>query len=373
MNRSPALFCYSRHRALAAQFAIAPPLGAIAPLGGGLINDTFSLEAGGQRYVLQRINGTVFPDPAQIMANLRMLAAHLVELAARGESVPRLPALIATRDGADTVRDGDGSVWRLLEFIPDAVTLPRLATLTQARAVGALLGRFHRAVASLPIARLGDSLPGFHATPAYLARLETVVTHADCRTPAIRAALAFVRARQTLAEVLDRAWRSGRIVRRITHGDPKLDNILFTRDGRQALALIDLDTVQPGLIQHDLGDCLRSCCQRSAPDGTGARFARSLCAGILTGYAGEMRALLTVADIALFYDAIRLLPFELGIRFLADHLEGDRYFRVAAQGENLRRAEAQFALVADIERQESALRALIARCFPSADLTSSPA
>ena len=352
-------------RAIAARFAIDCAPGTIEPLGRGLINDTFSLEAGGRRYVLQRINGAVFPDPERIMANLRVLGEHL---AGQVETGLRLPELIATRDGASSLRDADGDCWRLMEFIPDAVTLERITHDAQAREVGAALGRFHRLTESLPCERLGFSLPDFHATPVYLERLLTLAEQAGTalQDPDISAALDFVATRHGLASVLDEALRDGRLRLRVTHGDPKLDNILFAADDGRAIALIDLDTVQPGLIQHDLGDCLRSCCNRGgerADGGSAVRFDLTLCAAILDGYAQEMRGLLNPADIVLLYDAIRLLPFELGLRFLTDHLAGDRYFRVSERGENLRKAGIQFALVADIERQEAAIRAQIAAKF----------
>ncbi|MBK5966959.1 aminoglycoside phosphotransferase [Thiocystis minor] len=366
MCQPPATSDPANRRDIAARFAIAHPLGAIAPLGRGLINDTFSLDAGGQRYVLQRINGAVFPAPERIMSNLRVLGAHLADLADTGL---RLPSLIATREGGDSLRDADGSLWRLMEFIPDAVTLARIENDAQAREVGAVLGRFHRLVASLPIERLALSLPGFHATPEYLKRFLAVAEQSPGQgNKNMRDCLDFVLSRQGLADVLEAALKAGTIPRRVTHGDPKLDNILFARDGSHALALIDLDTVQPGLIQHDLGDCLRSCCNRvgeGTQDAAGVRFDATLCAGILAGYASETRDFLAQADIDLFYDAIRLMPFELGLRFLTDHLEGNRYFRIDEPGQNLRKARIQFALVADIERQEETLRALIATCFDS--------
>ena len=150
------------------------------------------------------------------------------------------------------------------------------------------------------------------------------------------------------------------------HGDPKLDNILFDTKRRRALALIDLDTVQPGLIQQDLGDCLRSCCNRSGEesrDQGSVRFDLELCAAILGAYAEETRGLLGPGDLAVLYDSIRLLPYELALRFLTDHLEGDRYFRVAYQGQNLEKARIQLDLLADIESRETAIRRLIADAF----------
>jgi Ser/Thr protein kinase RdoA (MazF antagonist) len=252
--------------------------------------------------------------------------------------------------------------------IPDAVNLARVETQAQGREVGFALGRFHRLVAGLDPARLALSLPGFHVTPAYLAQLDRTLAEQTPAAPNADLAhcLNQVERRRPQAGVLEEARRTGHIPLRVTHGDPKLDNILFHAIDGRALGLIDLDTVQPGLIQHDLGDCLRSCCNRqgeSAGLGTAVRFDLDLCESILRAYARETRGLLGAADLAGLYDGIRLIPFELGVRFLADHLAGDLYFRVRHQGENLARALTQFALTGDIERQEGAIRALIRDAF----------
>lgn len=337
-------------------------------MGQGLINDTYRLEAGGRAYVLQRLNRRIFPRPERIMANLVALARHPEPPERFGLQIP---ALIATRDGERFTRDANGDVWRLMEFIPNSATLAGIGDARQAGEVGRVLGRFHRWVGAMPVAEFELSLPDFHATPRYLERLfEYVAARAPVGAGGeVAPLIAFVNARRALADVLESASRAGRIVRRVTHGDPKLDNILFDSDGRRALALIDLDTVQPGLIQHDLGDCLRSCCNargESDEGGEGVSFDLDVCGWILAGYAEETRDLLNEADIACLYDALRLLPFELGVRFLTDHLDGDRYFKVERPGQNLLKARIQFALVADIERKERVIRAMIGDLFEAA-------
>jgi len=348
--------------ALCEHFAINPPFGPIAPLGCGLINDTYRLDAGGRRYVLQRINGRVFPEPERIMANLARLARHPDPPASLGLHVP---ALIRTRDDASFVRDDAGSVWRLMDFVPDTRTLSRLQGAPQAREVGRVLGRFHRWAAALPSREFAVTLPGYHDTQGYLERLRAL-SDPGVAAPEIAPLLDFIEARLDLAEALDRAVRAGRIALRLTHGDPKLDNILFDLDGRRALALIDLDTIQPGLIQHDLGDCLRSCCNalgEGETDPSKVRFDLMLAEAILAGYAEATRGWLSDGDIACLFDGIRVMPFELGLRFLTDHLQGDRYFKVDRPGRNLIKARIQFALVADIERREPAIRAAIEAAF----------
>lgn len=350
-----------------AGFAVDGPVGPIEPLGKGLINLSFRVSAGGRDWVLQRLNGEAFAHPERIMANLRLLAGQGARASALGL---KIPALVPGRDGAPFVRTPDGGLWRLMELIPDAITLARLERSDQAREVGRVLGRFHRLAAELPRDGLQVSLPGFHHTPTYLAlhlRARGLARNAtETEQIAFRDCFARVDARRDLAEVLETVRAQGRIAERVIHGDPKLDNILFDATGGRALALIDLDTVQPGLIQQDLGDCLRSCCNRTGESPQGlARptFDLGLCAAILGGYGQEAASLLGRGDIEVLYDSIRLLPFELALRFLTDHLEGDRYFRVDYRGQNLEKARTQLDLLVDIEAKEPAIRRIIADAF----------
>ncbi len=350
---------------LVSGFALPAPPETIEPYGRGLINDSYRVTAGGRRYLLQRINGSVFPDPPRIMANLAALARQAEAAADRG---PRIPALIPAQAGDVWLRDPDGAVWRLMEFIEDSVTLARIESPMQASEVGALLGRFHTLAQGLPLATLAITLPGFHDTPAYLSRLLALLpaVEEDRADPDVERCIGFVTARQTLARCLSGARDQGRLPMRVIHGDPKLDNMLLSRVDGRGVALIDLDTVQPGLILHDLGDCLRSCCNRGGESSDGrVSFDLAIAEPLLRAYADETRDWLTADEIALMDQAIRLLPFELGLRFLTDHLEGDRYFKVSARGENLRKAMIQLDLVADIERQAGAIRALVERCFGS--------
>ncbi|HYN79030.1 MAG TPA: phosphotransferase [Lamprocystis sp. (in: g-proteobacteria)] len=349
-------------REIVAGFAVDPLATPIVRLGKGLINDTFAVTTTTGRYVLQRVNRRVFPCPEQIMSNLTELAAH-----AAGRAGLRVPALLPARDGRPYLRTVAGDLWRLMEFIPDSVTLARIETAEQASQVGSALGRFHRLAQDLDPGRLAVTLPGFHRTPDYLARHQALRTEPswDRGDAALAVCGAFIDAHIGLAAVLEDALAAGRIPLRVIHGDPKIDNILFHALDGQALALIDLDTVQPGLVQHDLGDCLRSCCNRGG-ESTGldaVRFDLDICQQIVTAYATETRGFLPAADLAVLYDGIRLMPFELGLRFLNDHLEGDRYFRVSHRGQNLHKALIQFALLADIEAHETAIRAIIAQGF----------
>ena len=368
----------------------------VTPLGRGLINDSFEVKANNGRWVLQRLNGQVFPDPEGIMANLSRLSAHL---ASQPLADLAWPALRPVASGATWTRDEAGDLWRMMSHLPGQ-PLERVATPRQAAEIGRLLGRFHRAVADLEPMDLQVTLPGFHVTPNYLHQFDralaagvsfptqategtaaiantagtagsavaAVAVHpadAAASDPGLVEALDFLASRRDGLALLEDARQAGLIPERVVHGDPKLDNLLFDAAGQRALALIDLDTVQPGLTLHDIADCLRSCCNRQGETAPPAAigFDLAVCRPLLAAYATAAPGLLSHAEVALLYPAIRLLPLELGLRFLTDHLQGNRWFRVTAPGQNLARARVQFALVAAIERQETLIRKEIAACF----------
>jgi Ser/Thr protein kinase RdoA (MazF antagonist) len=338
---------------------------AVEPLGEGLINHTFAVTFGTNRGVLQRINPLVFPHPERIMENLSLLSAHLSAAPPTGL---RVPGLLPAPDGRKWMRGRDGALWRLMEMVESAHPLERIETDDQAAEVGRALGSFHRSVANLSPGDLAVTLPGFHVTPEYVSGFEQVLRarRGSRHGPAIDEAVAFVADRRDSVGVLEAARRSGQVPERVIHGDPKLDNILFDGDRRQAVAIIDLDTVQPGLVQHDIGDCLRSCCNRSGEvSGSSApvTFDLTLCRQLLEAYGETTGKLLRPEEINLIFDAIRIIPFELGVRFLTDHLVGNRWFRTTEPNGNLKKAAVQFALAEDIERKEAEIRAIVKDCF----------
>jgi Ser/Thr protein kinase RdoA (MazF antagonist) len=167
--------------------------------------------------------------------------------------------------------------------------------------------------------------------------------------------------------VLEQARSAGIIRERIIHGDPKVANVLLDQASGRVAALIDLDTVKPGLPHYDVGDCLRSACNplgEEATDPTAVRFEPDLCQAILSGYLAEASAFLSPAEVALFPDAAWLIAMELGMRFFTDHLRGDVYFKTRQPGQNLHRALVQFHLAASIAAQDETLRRLVAQLSP---------
>ncbi len=273
-----------------------------------------------------------------------------------------VPNVLVTRNGSDHWLGSDGSFWRAMSFI-DAASFDTIRDRDHAREVGYALGLFHALLSDLPAERLADTLEGFHVTPRYLQHYDEVLTTCgNDGSPYVEYCLQFVDERRAFAPVLENALAGGRLMLRVIHGDPKVNNIMMDTALGQAVGIIDLDTVKPGLVQYDIGDCLRSGCNPLGEE-TGAwetvRFDIDCCRAILEGYLPTARTFLTVDDFAYLYEAIRLIAFELGLRFFTDYLEGNVYFKVKGPGHNLARALVQFRLTRSIEEQETAIRAVI--------------
>lgn len=342
---------------IAQRFAQAQAIADIRPLGNGLINDTFLVTTASSAFVLQRINRQVFPVPEQIMENLLQLNRHIRQKAPDTVKL-KMPDILSAGENY-FYQDETGDCWRALAFIADTESLEVIGKLSDAEQAGFALGHFHRLFSDFDPQLLHDTLPGFHITPGYLNHYHQVLAQSSRQivSPESRYCADFIARNQPIADELERAKQRGLLTLRVIHGDPKLNNFLFDKNSQTIVSLIDLDTVKPGLVHYDIGDCLRSCCQTSDAAG----FDLAICAAILTSYLSEAGAFFTEYDYEYLYPAIRLIPFELGIRFFTDYLVGNRYFKVSDPEQNLQRAMAQFQLSGTIQKQERELKQLIAQ------------
>ncbi len=361
---------------VARQFAVDGRLVSVKPTGSGNINDTytavFRTTFDEHRFILQRINGRVFADPGQIMQNMRIITDHVhPKLDAQADQTDRiwqLPKVIQTTDGRDMVIDERGDTWRAISLIASAEAFDRVQSLEHAREVGIVLGHFQCQVSDLDPALLSITLPGFHDAPGYLTQLESALTSPtgpSCLASSTDAeqCLRFIREREHVVSVLEDARARDELTNRPIHGDPKINNIMIDEDTGQGTCIIDLDTVMPGLVHYDFGDCLRSCCNPAGEETlniSDVAFDPDLCEAIVGGYLREAGPFLTDADRHYLFDAIRLLALELGIRFFADYLAGDAYFKTNYDGQNLNRARVQFRLVECIETREKQIRRILA-------------
>ncbi len=357
-------------RAVAEKFLTQGRVTNVQEYGSGNVNDTFlvTLESPGEsRFILQRLNTLVFPQPELVMRNLSTCTDHMRQRLRR-TPLPssrrwETPQVLPTRDGHDYYLGADGAFWRALSFIVAARTFDTIQHTEHAQEVGYALGMFHHLLSDLSTDRLAVTLPGFHVTPFYLRSFDQVVAqNPPAPSPEMAYALQFVRQRRAGAAVLEEAKGQGKLRRRAIHGDPKVNNVMLDVVTGQAVGMIDLDTVQPGLIQYDLGDCLRSGCNLLGEETEQTdivRFEPDLCRAILQGYLPVAQDFLTHTDYAYLFEAIHLITFELGLRFLTDYLAGDIYFKTREREHNLRRALVQFKLTESIESQKATILSII--------------
>jgi Ser/Thr protein kinase RdoA (MazF antagonist) len=343
--------------------------------GSGLINDTYFCEfsEGDTRrnYVLQRINTAVFRHPEHVMENVEVVTAHIVSrLLAEGVQDPYTVtlALIPTRyDGRTFYRDDSGAYWRMLHYIEAGTAFETVKDVRHGFEVGRGLGRFQSLVSDLSPEQLHDTLPGFHHTPRYLKEFDDAVK-ADVKNRAtdINAEATFVSRWRYLAPLLTDLMNSGQIPVRVVHNDPKVNNVLIHKATGEALCMIDLDTVKPGIVHFDFGDCVRSAANSAGED---AEDISKVCLdlplfeAVARGYLREVSGFLTEKEKEMLPASVKVITFELGLRFLTDYLRGDTYFRIKYPDHNLHRARVQFKLLESIEKAEEDITFIVKKAM----------
>lgn len=332
----------------------------ITVLGDGNINDTFLAQSAEQKIVLQRINDQVFPNPHLLIHNLQQLSHHLHPKQKTGTQRWQDTVLIPTLTEQPSVQDDNGSLWRALSYIDRSHSVTKPKTILHAAQTGWALGHFHNKLMGLNVQKLHIPLPGFHHLSSYIKCYDALeVTKRQSKE--VLLCQEIIQNERSAALSFEQAAREDIIVQRVTHGDPKIANILFDQETGKAVSIIDLDTVGPGFLQHDIGDCLRSICNTGCEEGhhTETAFDLELCKITLNGYFQETAELLSPMDIEYIYDGIQAITFELGLRFFTDYLQGNVYFKSKHPDETLDKALVQFALFRDIRDKEVQIRQII--------------
>lgn len=349
------------------QFAIRGELLEVREIKSGHINSTYRtsyLRPNGQtnRFILQSINRNVFKDPLAVMRNVEAVTRHINSRVLRlkkdlgGQTLSLFPA----RDGRFWVEDEEGAVWRCYNFIEGCVTYDVVENTRQAYQAARAFGSFQDLVSDLPADSIEETIPDFHDTPKRLARLmEVAAGDPKGRLASVRAEYDFICAREELTHRLVKHQESGAIPVRITHNDTKINNVMIDAELDEAVCVIDLDTVMPGLALYDFGDLARSATSPAAEDETDlekVRMQMPMFEALVEGYLDAAASFLNKQEMALLVDSAMVITLEVGIRFLTDHLEGDVYFKTARDGHNLDRCRTQLTLVERMEEQEAAMR-----------------
>jgi len=358
-------------RAIALLFDIRADFVHAHPYGSGHINDTYCawFDQAGQRirFIVQRINHNVFKQPLLLMENVDRVTRHALKtLEAEGnkEAYRRTLTCIPSLEGKPYAIDAEGNTWRIYPFIERARGYDELETNEQAYQAARAFGEFQKLTADLGGARLHETIPNFHNTPARLIALEAAITADSAGRVADTAAeIAFVRARAADCSRIIDLIAAGKIPERVTHNDTKLNNVLLDDVTAEGVCVIDLDTTMPGSALYDFGDMVRTAATATReddpePSNSGVRLDRF--EALVKGYLSTATFLNEHEQANLAF-AGKLLTLECGIRFLTDYLSGDIYFKIKHPGHNLDRSRNQFAYVRALEDNLEVMEEIVRR------------
>ena len=336
---------------IAKRFAIEGAIKEIKPLGNGLINDTYKINTDGPKaYVLQRVNNAIFQDVDLLQRNIVAVTNHIRrKLAAAGEKdIDRKVLTFIPLVGSDrTWYEEEGKYWRVSLFIPDAYTFETVDPKYSAFA-GEAFGNFEAMLADLD-ENLGETIPDFHNMELRARQLHEAV-EADkagrMAEPEVKAILAELLPFEEEMCKAERLHREGKLPKRICHCDTKVNNMMFDADGK-VLCVIDLDTVMPSFVFSDFGDFLRTAANTVAEDDPAVDkvdFRMDIFEAFARGYIKSAKVFLTPIERENLPYAACLFPYMQAVRFFADYINGDTYYKIKYPEHNLVRTRNQVAL-----------------------------
>lgn len=352
-------------QSIVAQFNIEGNVTEVKPLGNGLINTTYKVvtEGAAPDYVLQHVNNAIFPDVEMLMGNIVAVTGHIrakYEAAGVGDIARKVLSFVQAKDGKYFYFDGE-KYWRVMVFIPDTISQSAV-TPESSYIVGETFGNFQAMLADIPV-QLGETIKDFHNMEFRLWQLREAVK--ENKVGRLAEVQWLVDELEKRAEVMckgEQLHREGKLAKRICHCDTKVDNILFDQDGK-VLCVIDLDTVMPNFIFSDFGDFLRSAANTGKEDDKdldNVNFNMDIFKAFTEGYLKSARCFLTPLEIENLPYAAALFPYMQTVRFLADYINGDTYYKTQYAEHNLVRSKAQFKLLQSVEAATPAMQAFIA-------------
>lgn len=336
----------------------------------GHINDTYILECRREdksiiKYILQRINLDIFGDPDNLMQNIVSVTRHIAGKVKKQGGNPLRETLnvIETLDGKYYYKDENGMCFRAFHFIDNAKTYQMVEEPKHMYTTGKALGKFQKQLDDFSADKLYETIPAFHNTAKrYEAFLKAIDKDKSGRVKDIQTEINYIKDRSeqmsSLVDMLDK----GQLPLRVTHNDTKFNNIMIDINTGEGVAVIDLDTVMPGLSLYDFGDAVRSGATTALEDEidlSKVSFDMNLFEEFTKGYLEEMKGILVENEINTLALSAKIITLELAMRFLMDHIDGDIYFRIHRENHNLDRARNQLKIASDIEKNMKAMEEIV--------------
>lgn len=347
-------------------FNVPGQLISVRELKNGNVNHTYKLicrtvDDEDQAYILQNVNTYAFRHPVEIMNNIDLVTRH-IERKKQGQVAL---SFCHTHSGAPYLSDASG-FWRMYRFL-EADTFNSCDDLDIVRSAGAAFGEFQSLLDDLDVSQVFDTTPGFHDTRK---RYEKLIADMQAdpydRVKKVEPELAYLLKMQDLACQITDAYQNGDLPLRIVHNDTKINNVLFRKGSHDALAVIDLDTIMPGLAAHDFGDAIRSAANTVAedcPDVDKVDVDMAVFTAFADGFLSQTASLFTEREIDALAVSGFVLACELSTRFLDDYIIGDPYFHTDYPGHNLVRTRCQIALSKVLWNKRQEMDSIIRSCI----------
>lgn len=313
----------------------------ITPFGNGLIHSTWQVETKNKKYILQRINDSIFKKPEDIAVNIRMVGSYLKKYFPGYLFVLPLQAM----DGSDLVKAGEG-YYRMFPFVEASHTIDVVVNTKQAYEASKQFGRFTKRLSGFDASKLKITLPDFHDLTLRYQQFENALQsgNADRIRPSA-SLISFIKENKNIVDEFEVLKCHSKI--RCTHHDTKISNVLFDEAGR-GVCVIDLDTVMPGYFISDVGDMMRtylSPVSEEEKDFTKIKVRKEFYDAIVNGYLSEMGEDLSDEEQKYFHFAGKFMIYMQAIRFLTDHINNDVYYGAKYDGHNFIRAQNQVTLL----------------------------
>ncbi len=317
---------------------------AIEPLGNGLINATFLVTSNNKKYVLQKINTSIFTTPENIAYNIELISNYLQ----KNHPTYLFITPIKTSAGKPMVKNGD-HYFRLFPYIENSHTIDVVKTPDQAYEAAKQFAKFTKLLAKLDVEKVKITLPNFHNLQLRLQQFMVAIKHGNTqRIEETKDLITFLSTQKSIVQKFDKLKENFKI--RVTHHDTKISNVLFNSTNN-GLCVIDLDTVMPGYFISDVGDMMRTyLCPVSEEENDFAKIEirPSFYEAIVQGYLSEMETELTKVEKQSFLFAGKYMVYMQALRFLTDYLNDDVYYGCKYPTHNLVRAGNQSELLKKI-------------------------
>lgn len=345
------------------QFFLDNEIISIDKLSNGNINDSYKIYTNNQNYLLQKINTDVFRIPIQVSKNIEEITCYLKKYFPEYTSVE----LKMTFEGLPFYKSKKDDFWRVLYWIEDSISYPFPETIFQAEQAGKTLAEFHLKLQNFPVNTLYETIPNFHNTKdRYQQFLKAIEKDIANRAKETNKEINFFIERKYLSIKIQNLLSSNQIPIRVTHNDPKMDNILLDKNSGKGICLIDLDTIMPGTILHDFGDMLRTCVVKTSENENkldSIKIDIDLFKACVNGYVSIANQFITQKEKDNLYLGTLTIVFEQALRFLTDYLNGDQYYKIAYVDHNLERAKNQMKLLISLEQNQKFLEDIIQKSF----------